>query len=81
MMDEYLKLHKALSEAEVEYQKKFDAVKTFEDGLLMPNQITNIIQTLETWEKLKAEEHSAFIKREAARKDYGEFLRRIGKGK
>jgi len=47
----------------------------------MPNQITNIIQTLETWEKLKAEEHSAFIKREAARKDYGEFLRRIGKRK
>ena len=80
-MEEYLKLHKALSEAEVEYQKKFDAVKTFEGGLLMPNQITNIIQTLEEWEKFKAEEHIAFVKLEAARKDYGEVLRRIGKKK
>ena len=44
-MDEYLKLHQALSEAEVEYQKKFDAVKNFELGLLSKS-INNVLQTL-----------------------------------
>ena len=53
-MNECLELHKALSQAEVEYQRKFDAVKNFELGKLMPNSITNIEQTLELWEKLRA---------------------------
>jgi hypothetical protein len=42
-MDERLKLHKALSEAEVEYQKKLDAVKNFELGLL--HRSINVLQT------------------------------------
>ena len=72
--NERLKLHKALSEAEVEYQKKFDVLKDFELGLLS-SQI-NVPQTLEEWEKLMEEEKAAYNKREAAREVYKEFLRR-----
>ena len=43
--EEYLKLHKALSEADVEYQKRFDLVKNFELRLL--TGLINITQTLE----------------------------------
>jgi hypothetical protein len=69
--NERLKLHKALSEAEVEYQKKFDAVKNFEDRLL--SSVVNVPQTLEEWDKLKEEEQAAYDKREAAREAYKEF--------
>ena len=63
-----MKLHKALSEAEVEYQKKFEL-------RLLSNSI-NVPQTLEEWDNLKKEERVAYDKCEAARKAYGECLRR-----
>jgi hypothetical protein len=71
--NKHLKLHKALSEAEVEYQKKFDVVKNFEKELL--SSVVNIPQTLEDWNTLKKEEKAAYDKREAAREAYKEFLR------
>ena len=74
-MNECLKLHKALSQAEVEYQQKFDAVKNFELGLLMANSAADVRQTLKEWERLKAEEQAAYNKREVARKAYGECLK------
>lgn len=73
-MNEYLKLHKALSEAEVEYQQKFDAVKNFELGLLSSG--IDVPQTLKEWDRLKGEERVAYDKREAARKAYEECLKR-----
>ena len=73
-VNERLELHKALSEAEVEYQKKFDAVKNFEDGLR--SSLVNVPQTLNEWDRLKEEERIAYEKREAAREAYKEFLRR-----
>ena len=74
-MDEYLKLHKALSEAEVEYQKKFDAVKKFELGLLS-GSINNVQQILKEWDNLQKEERVAYDELEAARKAYKECLGR-----
>jgi hypothetical protein len=71
--NERLKLHKALSEAEVEYQKKFDVVKNFELGLL--SSVVNVPQTLEEWDKLKEEEQAAYDKREAVGEAYKKFLR------
>ena len=73
-MNECLKLHKALSEAEVEYQQKFDSVKKFELGLL--SNIIVLPKTLDEWDKLKEEERIAYDKREAARKAYREYLQR-----
>ena len=74
-MNDYLELHKAMSQAEVEYQQKFDAVKKFEEGLLLSG-ITNVEKTLEEWDKLKAEEKAAYNKQEAAREAYRECLKR-----
>ena len=74
-MNDCLELHKTLSQAEVEYQRKFDQVKNFELSKLMPNSITNIEQELEAWEKLKTEEQIAYDKREIARKVYRECLK------
>ena len=78
-MNEYFELHKALSEAEVEYQQKFDAMASFEKKQLMPNSITDIEQALEEWDRLSAEERAAYEKREAARKAYEDCLRRQAK--
>ena len=64
---------RALSEAEVEYQKKLDAVKNFELGLL--HRSINVLQTLKEWDNLRKEERVAYNKREAARKAYKEYLR------
>ena len=72
-VDEYLKLHKALSEAEVEYQKKFDPVKNFELGLL--SSPINMPQTLEEGDSLKKKERVAYDNREAARKALEDWLR------
>ena len=72
-MDEYLKQHRALSEAEVEYQKKFDAVKNFELRLLS-KPINNILETLNKWDNLLKEERDAYDKLESARKAYKECL-------
>ena len=72
-MDEYLKLHKALSEAEVECQKRFDKVKKFELGLLSSS--INTPQTLEEGDSLKKEERVAYDNREAARKALEDWLR------
>jgi hypothetical protein len=72
-VDEYLKLHQALSEAEVEYQKKFDAVKNFELGLLS-RSINDVLQTLNEWDNLQKEERDAYDKRQAARKAYKGYL-------
>lgn len=74
-MNECLELHKALSEAEVEYQRKADAVKEIE-SLHFPPNITNIEQLLEEWDRLKAEESVAYEKREAIGKAYKECLKR-----
>jgi hypothetical protein len=68
-----LKLHKALSEAEVECQKKFDAVKSFELGLLSSS--TNMPKTLDEGDSLKKEERVAYDNREAARKALEDWLR------
>ena len=68
-LDEYLKQHQALSEAEVEYQKKFDAVKDFELRLFS-KPINNILQTLNKWDNLLKEERDAYGKLESARKAY-----------
>ena len=73
-MNECLELHKALSEAEVEYQHKFDAVKNFELKLL--SSIVVVPQTLDEWDKLKEEERIAYDKKEAARKTYRECMQR-----
>ena len=72
-MDDYLKLRKALSESEVEYKKKFDAVKNFELGLLSSS--INIPQTLEEGDSLKKKERVAYDNREAARKALEDWLR------
>ena len=72
-MDEYLKLRKALSEAEVEYQKRLDAVKNFELGLLSSS--INMPQTLEEEDSLKKKERVAYDNREAARKALEDWLR------
>ncbi len=75
-MNEYLKLHKALSEAEVEYQQKFDALKNFDHGLLS-KPITDVMQALEQRGKLEAEERVAYQKRKAAEQAYIECLKRV----
>ena len=72
-MDEYLKLRKALSEAEVEYQKGFDAVNIFELGLLSSS--INMPQTLEEGDSLKKKERVAYDNREVARKALEDWLR------
>ena len=73
-MDEYLKLHQALSKAEVEYQKEFDAVKNFELGLLS-RPIDDVLQTLDKWDNLQKEERNAFNKVKAARIAWKEYLK------
>ena len=74
-MNECLELHKAMSEAVVEYQKKFDEVKAFELSLF-EKPIPNILELIDKWDKLKAEEEAARIKRDAAEKEYIECMRR-----
>jgi len=74
-LSEPLKLHKALSEAEVEYQKRFDALKDFEH-LRFPPNITTIEQILKEWDKLREEEKAAYQKREVARTAYREYLKK-----
>ncbi len=73
-MDEHLKLHKNLSQAEVEYQQKLDAVKDFEHGVLPGFPGSSVEQMLETWDRLMAEEKAAYDKREVARKAFRDYL-------
>ena len=73
-MNECLELHKAMSQAEVEYQQKFDAVKRFEEGLLSTG-ITEVEKTLKEWDELKAEEKAAYDKQKAAREAYRACLK------
>ena len=75
-VNECLELHKALSEAEVAYQHKFDAVKNFELGLI--SRTVNVPQDLQEWDRLQEEERVAYDKREAARKAYKKCLKRTG---
>ena len=72
-MDEYLKLRKALSVAEVEYQKGFDAVNNYELGLLSSS--INMPKTLEEGNSLKKKERVAYGNREATRKALEDWLR------
>jgi hypothetical protein len=74
-MNRYLELSKALSEAWVEYQGKFDALKKFDEGLLMPNVITDVEKTLAERDRLEIEERNAYEKRKEAEKAYKEYLR------
>ena len=75
-MNEYLSLHKVLSEAWVEYQRMFDALKKFDEGLMMPNVITDPEKTLWEREQLEAEERVAFEKRKEAEEVLKEYLKR-----
>jgi len=75
-VNECLELHKALSEAEVEYQQKFDVVKNFELGLI--SRTVNVPQDLQEWDRLKEEERVAHDKLETARKAYEKCLKRTG---
>jgi hypothetical protein len=77
-VNEHLRLHRDLSEAEVEYQQRFDAVREFELGLF--DSGISIPETLREWDRLRGEERVAYDKREAARKAYVEYLERAGKG-
>ena len=72
-VNECLKQHQALSEAEVEYQRKFDAVKDFE-LLLLSKPISNVLRTLNEWDNLLKEERDAYRKLESARRAYKECL-------
>lgn len=71
-MDECLKLHKAMSEAEVEHQQKFDALKAFDDELLVSGTITNPEERIKERDRLEAEEQVALEKMNAVRKAYDE---------
>jgi hypothetical protein len=80
-MNEYLKLHKALSEAQVEYQQKFDALKRFDDELWMSGTNAKPEKSLKERDRLEAEERVAYQKRKAAEQAYIECLKRIIRGK
>lgn len=76
-MNEYLKLHKALSEAQVEYQQKFDALKRFDDELWMSGTNAKPEKSLKERDSLEAEERVAYQKRKAAEQAYIECPKRI----
>lgn len=71
-MNECLKLHKVMSEAEVEYNQKFNELKRFDDELLLSGIITDPEKLTQERDKLEAEVKAAFKKQEAARKVYSE---------
>ncbi len=69
-MDECLRLHKALSEAQVEYQQAFDERGRFLEGL---NVISRPLETQAEGDRLELAVRNAFDKREAAQRAYDEY--------
>lgn len=74
-MNECLELHKAMSEAEVEYQKKYDALKEFESLNFPPSVRGSLEAILEMWDELKKEEQVAYKNKEAAISAYMDCLK------
>jgi len=73
-MNEYLRLHKAMTDALNEHVEKENAQNSFLKGMEQPNVTTELEQILITWEKLQSEERAAFQKLKVAEKAYSEYL-------
>ena len=74
-MNQCSELHKAMSEAEVAYQNKFDELKKFESLNFPPSIKGSLEEILNEWERLREEERAAYENREEARNAYRACLK------
>jgi hypothetical protein len=72
--DERLRLNRILAEAMVEHQKKFDALKEFDDAIIRTGSISNIEETIQNRAELEKAERLAYEREKEAMRNYLEYV-------